>query len=154
MPYLELISAEALRIYPTLPFLDRETMADYKFPGSDLVIKKGTPIIIPMSGLHHDPEYFPDPEEFIPERFENNRSAIKPYTYIPFGEGPHACIGLRLGLAQAKLGLIHILANYEVRTCASTPAKIKFESRAFFAFPEKNELYLNVRKINRQVYKI
>lgn len=93
MPYLEMITAEALRKYPTLPFLDRETMADYKFPNSDLIIKKGTPIIIPMSGLHHDPEYFPDPEEFIPERFQDNRSLIKSYTYIPFGDGPHACIG-------------------------------------------------------------
>lgn len=57
--------------------------------------------------------------------------------------------GLRLGLAQAKLGLIHILSNYEVRPCINTPAKLKFESRAFFLFPERNKLYLNVRKINR-----
>lgn len=93
MPFLEMVVAEALRKYPPLPFLDREAMADYKVPNSNLIIKKGTPIIIPMIGLHYDPEYFPEPEKFDPERFADNRSQIKSCTYIPFGDGPHTCVG-------------------------------------------------------------
>jgi len=47
-----------------------------------------------MYNLHHDPEYFPDPEKFDPERFnDENKKNIKPYTYLPFGSGPHNCIG-------------------------------------------------------------
>lgn len=45
-------------------------------------------------GLHHDPEYFPEPEKFIPERFgDENKQSIQPYTYLPFGDGPRNCIG-------------------------------------------------------------
>lgn len=45
-------------------------------------------------GLHHDPEYYPNPEKFDPERFsEENKSKRPAYTYLPFGDGPRICIG-------------------------------------------------------------
>lgn len=55
----------------------------------------GNSLFIPIRCLHRDPRYFPEPEEFIPERFsEENKCNIRPYTYMPFGEGPRACIGI------------------------------------------------------------
>lgn len=77
-----------------LPFLDRICDADYKIPQSDVTIEKGTFIYIPMFGLHYDPKYFPKPQIYNPERFnEENRKTIPPYSYIPFGTGPRNCIG-------------------------------------------------------------
>ena len=68
---------------------------DYKVPGTDLVLEKNTPVFIALLGLHRDPEYYPDPERYDPERFsEDNKRLQKPYTYLPFGEGPHNCIGM------------------------------------------------------------
>lgn len=89
-----MVVSETLRKYPSLPFLDRTTVETYKMPNSDLVIQKGTPVFISMLGMHYDPEYFPDPEKYDPERFnEKNKRNIPAYSYFPFGEGPRACIG-------------------------------------------------------------
>ena len=90
-----MVCSEGLRKYPLLHFLDRESENDYTFPDTNVTIDKGTPIIIPMSALHMDPKYFPNPEVFDPERFSTeNRKRILPFTYFPFGEGPRNCIGL------------------------------------------------------------
>lgn len=95
LPYLDMVVSESLRKYPPLPFLDRVTTAEYKVPNSDLVLEKGTPIYIPMLGMHYDPEYFPNPDVFDPERFsEENKKNRKPFVYMPFGLGPHSCIGM------------------------------------------------------------
>lgn len=67
---------------------------DYKIPDSHLVIKKGTKIILPYDAIHHDPEYYPDPDEFNPERFSSaNKTKIPNFAFLPFGEGPRICIG-------------------------------------------------------------
>lgn len=64
----------------------------YKLPDSDLVIEKGVLVWIPLMGLHRDPQYYPEPDRFDPDRFEGNN--FKPTsTYLPFGDGPRICIG-------------------------------------------------------------
>ncbi len=51
-----------------------------------MLIRKGMQIETPIYAAHHDPEFFPDPEEFRPERFlKENASNIIPFTYRPFG---------------------------------------------------------------------
>lgn len=72
----------------------RKCTKDYCIPDTNIVIEKGLSVLIPALALQRDSEYFPDPEEFDPERFnEENKSKIQDYTYIPFGEGPRICIG-------------------------------------------------------------
>lgn len=66
----------------------------YKLPGTDLVLPIGSMVYVPVTGLHMDPDYFEDPTVFKPERFDKDNSPpIKPYTFLPFGEGPRVCIG-------------------------------------------------------------
>lgn len=58
------------------------------------VIEKGTLVVLSISGLHHDPAFYPDPLKFDPERFnEENKNARHPYCFLPFGAGPRYCIG-------------------------------------------------------------
>jgi len=51
--------------------------------------------------------------------------------YQPFGLGPHNCIGMRIGLLQAKLGLVHILKNHYIQTCSETAKDIEFDPNTF-----------------------
>ena len=74
--------------------LNRESSKDYKIPGTNVVLEKGMTTIIPVLGLHHDPKYYPEPERFDPERFNEGEKAKRhQYVYLPFGEGPRICIG-------------------------------------------------------------
>lgn len=64
----------------------------YKFQ-----LKKGETLLIPVYDIHHDGNYYPDPEKFNPYRFnEENKLKIKPFTYLPFGVGPRNCIGMHI----------------------------------------------------------
>lgn len=81
-------------MYPPLPVLNRVCTKDYLIPETDILIKEGEKIGISSMALQHDPDYFPEPEKFDPDRFsEENKKNIKPFSFIPFGEGPRICIG-------------------------------------------------------------
>ena len=85
---------ETLRKYPPLPILNRECTKTYEIPGTNLILEKGIQVVIPTMGMHYDPQYFPEPEKFDPERFsEEAKSRRHHYVYLPFGEGPRICIG-------------------------------------------------------------
>nr|CAD7195288.1 unnamed protein product [Timema douglasi] len=127
MNYLDMVVSETLRKYPALPFLDRNVQVDYKIPGTNDILEKGTTVFIPTFGIHYDPEYYPNPEKFDPERFSaKNKNDIPKYAYLPFGEGPRNCIGMRFGLMQVKTGLIHLLSKFEVSRHKETPVSIVF----------------------------
>ena len=65
-----------------------------RLPGTDLTLKPGDVVQVPVWSLHHDPRHWPDPEAFIPDRFlPENKDDIHPFTHIPFGMGPRNCIG-------------------------------------------------------------
>ena len=88
------ISTETLRKYPPVPFLTRECMQTTKLRDTDLVLEKGLQIMLPIRALHHDPNYYPNPDKFDPERFSEEEKSKRPhFTFLPFGEGPRLCIG-------------------------------------------------------------
>jgi len=77
-----------------VPILNRECTKRYKIPGTNVILEKGIQVVIPTMGMHYDPQYFPKPEKFDPERFsEEAKSKRHHYAYLPFGEGPRICIG-------------------------------------------------------------
>ncbi|XP_051157765.1 cytochrome P450 6k1-like [Leptopilina boulardi] len=147
LPYLDMVVSEILRMYPVLPYLDRVAQKNYNIPETNLLIEKGTAIIIPMLGLHGDPQYFPNPDVFDPERFsEENKKSLIPCVYMPFGEGPHICIGQRLGLLQSKLGIIHIISKYELSINKKTSVPIKLNPKAVLT-SAIDGIHLNLKKI-------
>ncbi|XP_049788189.1 cytochrome P450 6k1-like [Schistocerca cancellata] len=136
MSYLDKAVSETLRKYPPLPFLNRDCTEPYKIPDSDVVVDKGTGIVISLFGLHYDPEHFPDPERYDPERFSEEMKAKRhPYVYLPFGDGLHSCIGMRLGLLQTKVGLVNILSKCSVRLTEKTARHITYNTRSILLLP-------------------
>ncbi|XP_063623026.1 cytochrome P450 6a2-like [Cydia splendana] len=124
MKFLEMCFSEGMRLFPSLGALQRMCVRAYTIPGTDVTIDPGVNIIVPVKSLHLDLQYFQDPEEFRPERFHpDNVSAIDKYTYLPFGTGPRACIGERLGYMQSLAGLAALLSHFSVAPSISTRRK-------------------------------
>lgn len=97
MKYLDCVISESLRVYPPAIQIDRCCSKSIDLDlgnGKTLHIEKGEAIAVPIYNIHHDPEYFPEPETFNPTRFsDDNKSSIVAGSYIPFGIGPRVCIG-------------------------------------------------------------
>lgn len=95
--------------------LIRQCTKDYIIPGTSLTLEKGAGVFIPVYALHHDEKYFPEPEKYKPERFNEVNLHGKTFVnrpYLPFGDGPRNCIGMRLGKLQTKLGLVTMLKKF------------------------------------------
>ncbi|CAH0395694.1 unnamed protein product [Bemisia tabaci] len=116
LSYTDMVVSETLRKYPVLPVVERLCVKSYTIPDTCTTIPPGMKIIIPTLGLHHDSNYFPNPEVFDPERFsDERRSTIQPGSYLPFGDGPRICIGMRFAQTEIKLALVQIIHHYNFR---------------------------------------
>lgn len=117
LKYLESCIDETLRKYPIAPMLVRVCTKDYSVNGpGNLMIPKGTSIFVPLLGHQRDPEIFENPLEFKPERFLNSTTGegkSKGLFYLPFGDGPRNCIGMRLAKLTTKMGLAVILSKFK-----------------------------------------
>ncbi|KAI3505781.1 hypothetical protein L1887_28024 [Cichorium endivia] len=113
LSYLNQVIKETLRLHPPGPLLmARESRESCVLGGYD--IPKKTKLLINAFAINRDPEYWNDPESFIPERFENNPTSIigTEYEYIPFGAGRRMCPGVNLGLANVRLPLSNLLYHF------------------------------------------
>lgn len=81
-----------MRMYPAPINLMRKCTKPFQLPDSDAVIQPGTPITIPTYSLHYDPQYYPDPHKFDPDRFIDTNYKPNGH-FLPFGDGPRICIG-------------------------------------------------------------
>ncbi|GBM81409.1 Cytochrome P450 3A8, partial [Araneus ventricosus] len=127
MKYLDNVLSETLRLYPVIPRLERMTEADCKLGDTGIVVPKGMVIVIPTYALHQDPKLFPDPEKFDPDRFlPEERAKRDSYAYLPFGDGPRHCIGMRFALIEVKTCLAYVIANFKMHRCPETKVPLEF----------------------------
>ncbi|KAH0540554.1 cytochrome P450 6k1-like [Cotesia glomerata] len=113
MKYLNMVLQETLRKDSPAILLRRKSVLPYKIPDSNITLPTGTAIEIPVYSIHHDERYYPNPEVFDPERFNENEKRHQ-MVYLPFGDGPKNCIGLRFAAYQSKLGIISVLRHFKV----------------------------------------
>jgi cytochrome P450 len=111
MPYTDAVLMEAMRVYPPVYLIGREATRDLELGGYR--VKKGYTIFMSQWVNHRDPRYFPEPEEFRPERWEEGLAKrIPKYAYYPFGGGPRVCIGNTFAQMEAAILLAAIGQKY------------------------------------------
>lgn len=109
--YLAAVVKEILRIAPPIPVAAGRVLEE-PFPIGPHVVPAGTMILIDAWGLHHDPDLYPDPDRFAPERFLDG--APDRYAWLPFGGGAHRCIGSALAELEIRIALTTMLRTAEL----------------------------------------
>jgi cytochrome P450 len=113
LPYLNATIKEAMRLYPPSVFLfNRVALKDVTIAGAP--VRKGTIVAIPIWHLHHDERSFPDPDAFRPERFLPGAPAIPRSAYLPFGAGPHFCLGQHFATVEMALVAAQLMRQFEL----------------------------------------
>ncbi|KAG5613091.1 hypothetical protein H5410_024372 [Solanum commersonii] len=107
MPITNKVVLETLRMASIISFAFREAVADVEYKG--YLIPKGWKVMPLFRNIHHNPEFFPDPQKFDPSRFEN---APKPNTFMPFGSGVHACPGNELAKLEILIMTHHLVTKF------------------------------------------
>ncbi|CAG9766611.1 unnamed protein product [Ceutorhynchus assimilis] len=146
MTYLRQVIDETLRKYPPVQAIARKTVKPHRFEDENFTLEKGISVVIPILALGRDPDYFPNPDQFDPERFNaENKQNINQYAYLPFGEGPRNCIAKRFGLMQTSIGLIQVLKDYKVSISPKTKMPLTLKKGLFLMQPNET-LYLRITK--------
>uniref|UniRef100_T1J5A9 Cytochrome P450 n=1 Tax=Strigamia maritima TaxID=126957 RepID=T1J5A9_STRMM len=115
LKYLDCIIKESHRIFPPVPMILRTLNQDVILDGK--TVPAGVTIQIQIYLLHHNPEIYPDPEVFNPDRFlAECNSQINAFSFIPFSAGPRNCIGQKYSMLMEKVIMANLLRNYTIES--------------------------------------
>ncbi|CAG2166378.1 unnamed protein product, partial [Oppiella nova] len=138
MPFLDAVVTETLRLHSITLRVGRMAGQDYKLGDTGITLEKGQTVEIPVYGIHHCEEFYPNPSVFDPKRFlpENSHKLI-PYTYLPFGGGHRTCIGMRFAIMLIKLALVHVMLRYRFVTSKNTDIPVLLKQAGLSHTPER-----------------
>lgn len=149
MKYLDMVLMEVLRMHSPAVMIDRLCSKRFHLTDGDKVnvnIEKGDHIWVPVYCFHHNENYFPNPEQFDPERFnDENRKNIDPAHFVPFGIGPRSCIGNRFAMMEVKVVMYNMLSQFSFHRTARTEVPMKIKSSPFGLSPI-NGLVLSIKR--------
>jgi sterol 14-demethylase len=113
IPNLENVLKETLRLHPPLIVLMRVAKGEFEVCGYP--IHEGDMVAASPAVSNRIPENFPDPNDFVPERYNEPREedVIHRWTWIPFGAGRHRCVGAAFATMQIKAIFSVLLRDYE-----------------------------------------
>jgi cytochrome P450 len=116
LTYAGMVLQEALRLHPPAPWLRRTAVVDDVIAGHP--VPAGATMVLPVQLYQYDPEFWPNPTAFEPERFrpEQVASALwarHPCAWLPFGAGPRFCLGRDFAMLEGKLILAMALQRFD-----------------------------------------
>ncbi|OAY33788.1 abscisic acid 8'-hydroxylase 4 [Manihot esculenta] len=107
MPITNRVIMESLRLASIISFTFREATQDVEYKG--FLIPKGWKVLPLFRNIHHNPDFFTDPHVFNPSRFE---VVPKPNTFMPFGNGVHACPGNEFAKLEMLILIHHLVTKF------------------------------------------
>jgi cytochrome P450 len=119
-PYVHAVLQETLRLFPPARHIDRCPAAETQIDG--VRVKAGTNVLISPLVTHHEADLYERAGEFVPERWLGGRAERPRGAYLPFGAGPHSCIGEPLARMIAVAGLVAIGRRWRLRVDADAPS--------------------------------
>ena len=164
MKYLRMVIAETLRMYPQPPLLIRRCRTEDKLPsgaGREATVIRGMDIFIAIYNLHRDERFWPNPDQFDPDRFTRPYSnpdvpdwagfdpkkwegklypneVASDFAFLPFGGGARKCVGDEFATLEASVTLAMVLRRFS------------FEFDKDF-FQDKDDIYTNPKGLNHPV---
>uniref|UniRef100_A0A6G1SGH8 Cytochrome P450 3A24 n=1 Tax=Aceria tosichella TaxID=561515 RepID=A0A6G1SGH8_9ACAR len=119
--YLDAVISETLRMLTPVIHHDRVVSRDYYVKRYNVQLRKGDTLQLAYYSIMNNPDYWPEPLKFYPERFMgDNKKRIVPGSYCPFGLGPRHCLGMRFSLTEAKLALAKALMKFKFKHAPGT----------------------------------
>ena len=113
LPYTMQVFKESMRRYPPAPIIARRATKPMRLAGYDLDAGQG--IAISIYGMHHRPDFFPEPDRFDPERFApENEKKLPRHAFLPFATGPRVCIGNHFALMEGQIILAHLVQRVDL----------------------------------------
>ncbi|XP_017856651.1 PREDICTED: probable cytochrome P450 309a1 [Drosophila arizonae] len=151
LPYLEQVVYESLRLSSLIPQYTKictESTFIQLSENRRVEVEEGMTVMIPNYQFHHDAKYFPDPEAFRPERFNNGEhiKMVQQGILLPFSDGPRICMGMRLALLTLKSALFHIISNYQI---VRSKQKIVTDGDSGFGVVLQGDINLEYRRFVR-----
>jgi cytochrome P450 family 110 len=130
LPYLDATVKEVLRMRPVVPIVGRVLQRPFRVGGHDL--PAGTRVGACIYLTHRDPDVYPEPHVFRPERFLGVQPDAS--SWLPFGGGIRRCIGAAFALYELKVVMGTMLAMCDLELAQDAPSRIV--RRAVTFFPE------------------
>jgi cytochrome P450 len=117
-----MVIEEAMRLYPPAWIIGRQSIEQDEICGYP--VPAGTGVFVSPYTIHRHPAFWDEPDRFRPERFAPEQAAGRPrFAYMPFGGGPHLCIGNMFALTEAQLVLATIAQRYYLKLVPGYPVE-------------------------------
>jgi cytochrome P450 len=111
------IVAETIRLYPAIYVVPRRAVESCTLGG--FAVRRGALVFVSIYNAHHDPRFFADPEQFLPDRWTDAmRASLPRYAYCGFGAGPHACLGEVFAWTEAVLVMAIMGQRWKARVAS------------------------------------
>ena len=139
LPYTQQVINEALRLYPPGWLLSRRTLEADELGGYQ--VPPGSNVLLPLYLLHRHPDFWTDPEAFLPERFAPDQEGTRPrFAYMPFAAGPRHCIGETLAVYEMLMHLYKLARHYRLRYVPDKPLELEAQINLRTRYPLHMEL--------------
>ncbi|XP_065080201.1 probable cytochrome P450 28a5 [Ochlerotatus camptorhynchus] len=138
LPYLDQVINESLRLWPPVGFISKKCTEPMELDLTEnrkVAIEKDVCAYINIWSMHRDPEYFNDPLTFNPDRFSPENGGTSSYRekgcFIPFGDGPRQCLGMRFARMQIKRCLYEVIKHFEITVNPKTKDPMELDPKQF-----------------------